>query len=314
MKKFLSLLIALTLLFTLAALPVLADEAADAGATETETAAETAEDTVETVSDEDGDAIDKTATTVDETEVASDVTTEEEAESWSDVAFEAFGKTKWYVYVILVVLVVLGIVGISRFGGRKGSGHRMSTRVMSEGAMMIALATVLSMVKVWVMPLGGSVTLLSMLPIILMSFRHGTKWGVFTAFVHSLLQLILGLKNLGYCATLPAQIACILLDYVFAFTVLGLAFAFASPFKNRTVGVCAGTAIVCLLRFVCHFLSGIYLWGSYKEYYEWAANMPTWLYSLLYNGNYMLPELIITVIGAVILVRGAKQLFDHQAA
>ena len=71
---------------------------------------------------------------------------------------------------------------------------------------------------------------------------------------------------------------------------------------------------MCFLRFVCHFLSGIYLWGSYKEYYDWAANMSTPIYSLVYNGNYMLPELLITVIGAVLLVRGAARLFDRQAS
>ena len=160
----------------------------------------------------------------------------------------------------------------------------------------------------------GIVTLFSMLPIVLMSFRHGAKWGLLTAFVHSLLQLIMGIKNVGYCATLGAQIACILLDYVCAFSVLGLASAFSKPIKNRAVGVCTGTAVVCLLRFVCHFLSGIYLWGSYKEYYDWAANMSTPIYSLVYNGNYMLPELIITVIGAVLLVRGASRLFDRQSS
>ena len=190
----------------------------------------------------------------------------------------------------------------------------MSTRVMSEGAMMIALATVLSLIKLWEMPYGGAVTMFSMLPIVLMSYRHGPKWGLFTAFTHSILQLIMGIKNVGYCATIGAQIACILLDYTFAFSVLGLASLFSKPFKNRTVGVCVGTAIVGALRFFCHFLSGIFLWGSYQPTDGWISKLPTWLYSIVYNGMYMLPEVIITVIGAVLLVRGAKRLFDRQAA
>ena len=142
-----------------------------------------------------------------------------------------------------------------------------NTRIMVEGALMIALATILSMIKVFEMPFGGSVTLLSMMPIILMSFRHGTRWGVLTAFVHSVLQLVLGFNNVGYCATLLSQIGCILLDYILAFTALGLADAIGKPFKNRLVGIIVGTAVVCLLRFVCSWLSGILIWGSYQSYY-----------------------------------------------
>ena len=189
-----------------------------------------------------------------------------------------------------------------------------NTRIMVEGAMMIALATVLSMIKIFEMPYGGSVTLFSMLPLVLMSFRHGTKWGLLTAFVHSLLQLILGVKNLGYCANLASQIGCVLLDYVLAFTALGLADAISKPFRNRALGICVGTGVVCVLRFICSWLSGILIWGSYQSYYDWAADMPTWLYSLVYNGNYMLPETVITIVGAVVLVKGAARLFDRQAA
>ncbi len=189
-----------------------------------------------------------------------------------------------------------------------------NTRIMVEGALMIALATILSMIKVFEMPFGGSVTLLSMMPIILMSFRHGTRWGVLTAFVHSVLQLVLGFNNVGYCATLLSQIGCILLDYILAFTALGLADAIGKPFKNRLVGIIVGTAVVCLLRFVCSWLSGILIWGSYQSYYEWAANMPLWLYSLVYNGNFMLPETAITIVGTVFMVKGASRLFERQSA
>lgn len=187
-----------------------------------------------------------------------------------------------------------------------------NTRILVEGAMMIALATVLSMIKVFEMPFGGSVTLLSMMPLILMSYRHGMKWGLLTAFVNSVLQLVLGINNVGYCPTVLSQIGCILLDYILAFSVLGLADGIAKPFKNRVVGIIVGTAVVCALRFVCSWLSGILIWGSYQSYYDWAANMPLWLYSLVYNGNYMLPETIITVIGTTFMVKGASKLFERQ--
>ena len=188
------------------------------------------------------------------------------------------------------------------------------TRIMVEGALMIAMATVLSMIQIFQMPFGGGVTLFSMLPLVVMSFRHGTKWGLLTAFVHSVLQLMMGFSNVGYCPTLISQIGCILLDYILAYTALGLADAIGKPFKNRLLGVSVGAGAVCLIRFICSWLSGILLWGSYQSYYEWAAGMPTWLYSLIYNGNYMLPETVLTIIGAVILVKAAAPLFKRQSA
>ena len=109
-----------------------------------------------------------------------------------------------------------------------------------------------------------------------------------------------------------AQIGCILLDYVFAFTLLGAACVFALPFKKKLAGVAFGTVVVCLIRFLCSFLSGILLWGSYQSYYEWAANLPLWLYSLIYNGNYMLPETILTTVGALLIFRYLPRLFDRQ--
>ena len=80
------------------------------------------------------------------------------------------------------------------------------TRTLVEGALLIALGTVLSYIPIFELPHGGSVTFVSTLPIILMSLRHGPKWGLFTAFVYSLIQLFLGLKNLTYCQTLGAQV------------------------------------------------------------------------------------------------------------
>lgn len=189
---------------------------------------------------------------------------------------------------------------------------RSKTRILVEGAMMIALATVLSMIKVLQMPYGGSVTLLSMLPLILMSLRHGVKWGVFTAFAHSLLQILLDISAVASAATLWAQIGCVLLDFVLAYTALGLAVLFAKPASKPIVAVGVATASVCFLRFVCSFFSGWLLWGSYKSYYDWAANMPEWLYSLIYNSSYMVPEMIFTVIAAVLLAKTFPKLFYLQ--
>ena len=108
------------------------------------------------------------------------------------------------------------------------------TRILVECALMIAVGTVLANVKIYELPNGGSVTLLSMLPFVLISFRHGVKWGVFTGFVNSLLQMLLGF----WAPPVPTFLYFlgeVLLDYVLAFTALGLAGLFARPFHNLSL-------------------------------------------------------------------------------
>lgn len=170
------------------------------------------------------------------------------------------------------------------------------TFLLVEGALMIAMAFVLSYIKLYDMPMGGSITL-EMIPLVIMGLRHGVKWGTFTAAVHGIIQLILGFSNVMYCATIPAMIGCVLLDYLFAFTVLGLAGLFLPLFKNKLIGAAVGTAICGALRFLCSFLSGWLLWGSYAPK-GWSVVY----YSLIYNGSYMPPNIIIGVI--VILIIG----------
>lgn len=185
------------------------------------------------------------------------------------------------------------------------------TRTLVECALLIAVGTVLAQIKILDMPFGGSVTLLSMLPFVMVSMRHGVAWGLATGFVNSLLQMLLGFYA-PPAGTVFAFVGMILLDYVLAFTLLGTAKWFAGFFKSRTLGVAAGTAAVCFLRFICSFLSGMLIWGSYQSEYSWAAGMPTALYSLIYNGGYMLPELLLTTLGVVLLYKAAPKLFAAQ--
>ena len=135
------------------------------------------------------------------------------------------------------------------------------TRILVEGALMIALSTVLSMIQIPLMPHGGSITLFSMVPILVMSYRHGAKWGLFTGFVNSCLQMIMGFYP-PPASTFLYFLGEVLLDYVLAFMALGLAELFARPFKNRTVGVAVGTFAAGFLRFMCSFLSGVLVWGN----------------------------------------------------
>ena len=185
--------------------------------------------------------------------------------------------------------------------------HKRLFAVDISCALMIALGTVLANIKIYSLANGGSVTLFSMLPFIMISFRHGVKWGLFTGFVNGCLQMLLGFWA-PPTPTFLYFLGEVLLDYVLAFMVLGLAELFARPFKNRTVGVAVGTFAAGFLRFLCSFLSGVLIWGNLTD------GLSAWTYSLTYNGSYMLPETLLTMVAAVLLCRVAPQIFDRQSA
>jgi thiamine transporter len=159
------------------------------------------------------------------------------------------------------------------------------------------------MVKIYELPNGGSVTLVSMLPFILVSFRHGPKWGMLAGLACALLQMMTGFYA-PPAGTVAAYFGMIMLDYVLAFTLLGTASVFAKPFQNRMAGVAVGTAIVCGMRFVCSFLSGFLIWASLTE-----EGIGAVIYSLGYNASYMIPETVLTIVVALVLYKMAPGLF-----
>ena len=182
-----------------------------------------------------------------------------------------------------------------------------STRRLVESAVMIAIGTVLSMFPFsapWAF--GGGATICSMLPLVIIAHRYGTKWGLFTAFVYSVLQLILGVSNVQFAAGYGFVLAVgvLLLDYILAFTVIGLSACFNGVIKNHLVSIVVGIVFTFALRFVCHFLSGWIIWGVITPN-EMGLVAP--LYSLIYNGGYMLPETIITALVAVLTYKPLKR-------
>ncbi len=174
---------------------------------------------------------------------------------------------------------------------------------LTLSSVLIALATGLSMIKVVKMPLGGSVTLLSMLPIVLISCMLGIKWGVGSAFVYSVIQLILGIAVDGLFAwglTPACLVGTIILDYIVPFTFLGFAGIFA---KKGTAYITLGTALVLIVRFLSHFASGYIIFANFEEFVVLGSSFvgkPA-LYSLCYNGLYMLPELVFTVLATAVI-------------
>ena len=171
--------------------------------------------------------------------------------------------------------------------GRDGlSGVRVRTVRLTESALMIAAACVLSLIKLVELPAGGSVTLASMLPLVIVAYRHGLPWGMLCGTVFGTVQFILGAGVLSYVTSWTAALAVIVLDYVAAFAASGIAGLFRR--LPQSVGIPAGCAAVSVIRYVCHVISGATVWAGLSIPTESAL-----LYSLVYNATYMIPETLI---------------------
>lgn len=173
-----------------------------------------------------------------------------------------------------------------------------ATRRLTETAIMLALAVALSYVQIFPLPMGGSVTLFSQVPIIIIGYRYGAKWGISTGVIYGVLEMLLqGLGNFAYVKGFGSYLILILADYVLAFMVLGLGGAmFKKAIKNQAVALGLGAFVGSLLRFLCHFISGVTIWGEYAD--GWKS---VWAYSAGYNGSYMAAEAAISVVGVVLL-------------
>ena len=167
-----------------------------------------------------------------------------------------------------------------------------TARMIVESALMIALATGLSIIKLLDLPYGGSVTVASMLPLIIIAYRHGVRWGLLTGLVYGIVQQLLGLDNLSYVTTWQSVLAVIMLDYIIAYTVTGIGGIFKQSMPQHRA-LTGGAVVVCILRYACHVLSGATVWAG--------LSIPTsaaLAYSFGYNATYMIPETIVTVAAA----------------
>ena len=180
----------------------------------------------------------------------------------------------------------------------KNTNH-LRIRALTEGAIMVALAFVLSFVKLYELPNGGSLTP-AMFPILLFGLRWGLGRGLLAGFVFGLLQLIFdGAYAWGWQS--------MMLDYLLAFTPLGL----TGLFKGKAWGIFPGTAIGCVGRFIVHYISGVTIYRIIEPTaipglgtFDNAA-----VYSLVYNGSYMLPNMLLAMILAGVLYVPMKRYF-----
>lgn len=182
---------------------------------------------------------------------------------------------------IVVVLVIAALLITAAILRQRHAAKKtvLTTRQLVFSAAAIALAVVCSMIKLFEMPMGGSVTLLSMLFIVLIAYWYGPSVGLMTAVAYGLVQFVM--EPIFY--TLPQM----LLDYPLAFGALGL----AGFFNKKKFGLQIGYLIGVLGRFLLATLSGLIFFASYAP-----EGMHPLVYSLGYNASYLLPEAIVTLL------------------
>ena len=179
---------------------------------------------------------------------------------------------------------------------RENTAGYTKTRALAESAILIALAFILSWIRLWRMPQSGSVTAVSMLPLIIIGIRHGPYWGTGSGIVYGLLQLLQGGGLFSPAQTLGSYTLEFVLDYLVAFGVMGLSFLF----RRKKNGLLIAVPVCIALRFLCHLVSGVVVWYPYAP-----EGQNIWLYSAVYNGSYLAVEIVITAIVAFALLRVA---------
>lgn len=206
--------------------------------------------------------------------------------TWLQDALSKFGKLTPTTWVALGALVAIGLVllAISR------SSKKWTAKTIAYASLSIALSFVLSCIRLYRMPQGGSVTPGSMLPVMLFSAAYGLGPGLAAGTVYGLLQYLQGGEFLNFWQ--------FLLDYVLAFTALGL----AGLAKNlpKTWGIYAAIILAALARCVSATLAGFMFWGS--------ALWP----SLVYNGTYLIPDTLICIVLAFLIARPVMKILQSK--
>ena len=166
------------------------------------------------------------------------------------------------------------------------------TGVMAEVAVSVSLAFICSFIRIWQMPQGGSVAL-TMVPLLLVSYRRGAVSGMVAGAIYGVISLII--------AGVIYHPMSILLDYILAFGVLGI----AGFFKKNVKGILCGTIVAVAGRFVFSTISGAVIFAEFAP-----AGQNPWVYSVGYQALYLIPELVISLVCMVFLFAKARRIFD----
>ncbi len=210
---------------------------------------------------------------------------------------------------------------------RKTDTHRLTLSAVML-ALAAAVAFVCGLIPPLQLPAGGGFTLASMLPIILISYIYGVKWGFFTSLTYAVIQIAMSLMQ-GKSGTVMALflpdsgltvfngIIIILIDYIVAYGILGIGGIFRSM-KNKTVALTLGAVLATLGRYIAHIISGYIFYGAWATWFfeekmepavgawflsAFDGKLLSFVYSVVYNGCYMIPEIVITAVCAVVISR-----------
>ena len=199
-------------------------------------------------------------------------------------------------YLSAVVLVA-GIIAAAILLDRKSTP--IDTRTITYGAVCVALSFALSYVRIFKMPMGGSITPASMLPLMLFAFMFGSRKGVIVGAIYGLLQAIQDPWIIH-----PAQFA---LDYLVAFSAIGLTGCMRElgvKKGNIRAQFVIGACIACAIRFIAHYFAGVFAFGVYGAGFASDYNMPAlaneYFYSFVYQCMYIIPELAIVIVAAIL--------------
>ncbi|NMA07269.1 MAG: hypothetical protein GX928_06115 [Ruminococcaceae bacterium] len=195
------------------------------------------------------------------------------------------------------------------------NNNKKNSRInaLTENALLMALAFVLSLFELKFLPYGGSITLASMVPIILISYRRGIRWGLLSAFAFGLLNMFTGMSGVGGMSPF-STIMILFIDYILAYTMIGFGGLFRHKVKSKRIALSLGTFVSIFLRFLCHFISGYIFFSEYAEWFfgetgefgriimaNFTGKSLSVIYSIIYNSTYIIPEMIISVIVCIFL-------------
>lgn len=219
-------------------------------------------------------------------------------------AGEALSNIGLYISAIAIAAAIISVALVA-----DKSKRPFDTRTVAFGAVCVALSFALSYVRVFKMPMGGSITLASMLPLMLFAFMFGSRKGITVGALYGILQAVQDPWIIH-----PAQFV---LDYLAAFAAIGLTGCIRDfgAFKNNIrAQFFVGAMAACALRFICHYFAGVFAFGMYGAYYADVYNIPVlssaYFYSFVYQSLYVIPELIIVI--AVGLLIFASKNFRRQ--
>lgn len=283
MKKLLTLM--LTVILALALLsPALADAADPQAEEAVAEAAGIAEEAAGAVGETAEAAVEAALTTeeaVEETAEEGEDASEEDEEEDSGVSLEKFTEVPWYSWAVLAALVVAGVLL-----AMNGKRAQWNSRRLSMGAMCIAIAFVLSCIRLFRMPQGGSITPAAMLPLVLFMVACGPLQGFVVGCAFGLLKLITGPEIIH-----PIQM---LVDYPLAYGAMILGCLATVLPVNKRWQLPLAALLAGFGRYVMAVLSGAIFFSEY------AGEQNAWIYSLVYNISYIGPDVVVCMVVAAL--------------